>query len=402
VKLKPVRGFFAAGMLVALVLLPVALGAQAKAGAGAATGSGAVTGGAAAAGLMAAYTPPVSGDYAVYRDYSWEKPTWIGFLYYDDSTYGAVAVTPSTGANVSVLFRVENVDGKLVLTGQNIISKITQNDVITVNYLMSLLPDLHAWRQAAAAGSAPAGVSQVKAGAAPAQPEAGMPARSPLLPPMVVQSLNKIEFGGDVTLRYVPEAPVFNLQAMTGAAGKPVLELARMGRIRSGEDATFFGFTPTPDLSILKKGTPFALDPKRKAESKTVDGVVLKLDGQWTMVADNTLFLADEAALIVDTIDLAAAGLSAENSSQANLPLTMVTLFSLSSKTSWSVPSALAFSGTAKRFRIENLFYDSETGRANRDIKICIPLANGKCTVISLSVSDVSYQANKAYFEELF
>jgi len=383
VKLKPVRVFLAAGMLAAFLLLPCALGAQAKAGA--------VTGGPAATGLTTAFTPPVSGDYAVYRDFSWEKPTWIGFLYYDDSTYGAVAVTPSTGANVSVLFRVENVDGKLVLTGQNIVSKITQNDVITVNYLMSLLPDLYAWRQAA--GSTPA----AKAGTA-----AALPARSPLLPPAVVHILNKVEFGGDVTLRYVPEVPVFNLHSMTGAGGKPVLELARMGRIRSGEDSTFFGFAPVPDLSTLKKTTPLALDPSRKGESKTVDGVTLKLDGQWTMVADNTFFLADEAALIVDTIDLAAMGLPAENLSAVKLPLTLVTLFSLSSKTSWAVPSALAVSGTAKWFRIENLFYDSETGRANRDIKICIPLAGNKCTVISLSVADVSYQTNRAYFEGLF
>jgi len=380
VRVKPVRVFLAAGMLAAFLLLPCALGAQAKAG---------------------NLPSPVSGDYAVYRDFSWEKPTWIGFLYYDDSTYGAVAVTPSTGANVSVLFRVENVDGKLVLTGQNIISKITQNDVVTVNYLMSLLPDLYAWRQAAgstpAADSSSAAKSPAKAGTV-----AALPARSPLLPPALVHSLNKVEFGGDVTLRYVPEVPVFNLHSMTGAAGKPVLELARAGRIRSGEDSTFFGFAPVPELSTLKKATPLALDPSRKGELKTVDGIVLKLDGQWTMVADNTFFLADEAALIVDTIDLAAMGVPAENLSAAKLPLTLVTLFSLSSKTSWAIPSALAVSGTAKRFRIENLFYDSETGRANRDIKICIPLAGNKCTVISLSVADVSYQANRAYFEGLF
>ena len=30
-----------------------------------------------------------SGDYVIYRDYSWKAPTWIGFLYYNDETYGA-------------------------------------------------------------------------------------------------------------------------------------------------------------------------------------------------------------------------------------------------------------------------------------------------------------------------
>ncbi len=387
-KLKPVRGLaFVAVTAAFLLLLPLALGAQAKTGV-ATAGTGLASG-----GLPASFPSPVSGDYVVYRDYSWEKPTWIGFLYYDDSTYGAVAVTPSSGANVSVLFRVETVDGKLVLIGQNIVSKITQSDVVTVNYLMSLLPDLYAWQQGSGVQRrATAGTATVPAVAL----------RSLLLPAAIVHSLNKVEFGGDVSLRFVPEVPVFNLQGMTGIGGKPILELARVGRIRSGEDSSFFGFTPVPVQVALKEGTPLVLSPSRKGDSKTVDGITLKLDGQWTMVADNTFFLGDTAVLIVDTVDLAALGLPTEKLKPANLPLALVTLFSLSSSTSWAIPAELMVSGTEKRFRIENLFYDSETGHANRDIKICIPLADHTCTVISLSVSDTAYQANKAYFESLF
>ena len=48
----------------------------------------------------------LSGDYVIYRDYSWKAPTWIGFLYYNDETYGAFIHTqaPEKNSTVSILF----------------------------------------------------------------------------------------------------------------------------------------------------------------------------------------------------------------------------------------------------------------------------------------------------------
>jgi len=121
------------------------------------------------------------------------------------------------------------------------------------------------------------------------------------------------------------------------------------------------------------------------------------LDNQWTMVADNTFFLADTAVLIVDTTDF-----SSLNVSSDLLPLSLVRLFSFSNRFSSSIPSEMKVAGTLKKFRVDNLFYDSTTGTANRDIKICIPLAGGKCSIVSLSVAEGAYQKNRAYFDSLF
>jgi hypothetical protein len=333
---------------------------------------------------MEAFTPGVSGDYVVYRDHSWKNPTWIGFLYYDESTYGAIAVTPSTGSRVTVLFRVETADGTMVLTGQNVTSRASaSDDVIAVNYLMALLPDLYAWRQSAVSSrdTVPAG------------------ARSALLPPLVRSAMNLPQFGGDVALTWVAEVPLFNLQGIaraTGATGTvgAILELARIGRIRSGGEQDFFGFLPAPEP---KSGASLAVPAKLKTETRVVDGLSLRLDGQWTMIADNTFLLGNAAALIVDTLDPALLGFAAEN-----LPLSLVRLFSLSSGSSWMDPAELSVSGDAKDFRISNLVYDAETGTANRDIKRCIPSADGKkCAVVSLTVSETAWRANRAYFEAI-
>lgn len=323
-----------------------------------------------------------SGDYVVYRDYSWKSPTWIGFLYYDDFTYGAFVLSPETKSIVSLLFRVEPVDGRLVLTGQNIISKITETDVLAVNYLMTMLPDLYSWSLSSRKQGDPA-----KALFPLKRP------RSSLLPSLRTQNLALSQFGGEVILGYAEEIPLFNLLGMSGTDGKAVLELVRMGRIQEGEESSFFGFSPVQEIS---EKPAFNLPRTRQTEEKTVDGVTFILDDQWTMVADNTFFLGDTAVLIIDTLVLGDHGIPTEN-----LPLSLVRMFSLSNKSSWSIPSELSVTGTAKKFRIDNIFFDSGTGSINRDIKQCIPLAGGKCTIVSLSISETVYQANRSYFDSL-
>jgi hypothetical protein len=349
----------------------------------------------ASAALMAQYPESLSGDFVVYRDYSWKEPTWIGFLRYDDSTWGAFVKTPSSGADVRILFRAERSGGTLVLTGQNIISKISQGDVPAVNYLMQLLPDLSAWRYQAEREGAVVPAATIVPGAA------GSPVgkRSELLPPCVSLARDRAEFGGAVTLFFAPEVPVFNLAAMRGSGSDKtsgaMLALERTGRIQSGGDDAFFAFVPRGEP---KASAALAVPASRKTEKRAVDGIELALDGQWTMVADNTFFLGNSAVVIVDTLDLALMQIPRDN-----LALSLVRLFSLSSGASWASPDALTVSGTAKRFRIENSIYDAESGTVNRDIKLCVPSADGKhCAVATLSVNESAYRANKAYFDSIF
>ena len=346
------------------------------------------SGSAAKGDAFAAFPSGSSGDYVVYRDYTWKNPTWIGFLRYDDTTWSALLVTPSTKTNVSVLFRAEVSDGKIVLTGQSIVSKISQADVPAVNYLMRLLPEMYGWRHDGTARAAvPAG--------APAQVSSTISSRSSLIPAPVFSSKDLPSFGGSVVLSWLPEIPVFSLSSMTGKDGRAVLELARAGRIKSGGEQDFFGFAPVPEG---KTGAPVSYPAKREVDTKKVDGIDLKLDGQWTQVADNTFLLGDSAVLIVDTIDLDSMGIASDS-----LALSLVRIFSLSSGTSWTIPSALSVSGSEKKFRIVNLFHDSESGYRNRDFKLCAPSADGKkCVIVSLSVRDYVWSANREYFDSLF
>ena len=329
------------------------------------------------------YQKPASGEFVLYRDRSWKQPTWVGFLMYDENTYGALLVTPASGTRVTILFRVVTADDRMILVGQKNILKPRQEDVPAVNYLMGLLPDIYSWRQAAR-----------KSAAANAVPGEG---RDPsgLLPPAFSTGHDIASFGGAVTLSWAPEVTVFNLHSIRQTGGTPMLTLERMGRISPDGGDEFFAFNPP---GYPAAGVSLSVPADRTREAKTVDGVRLSLDDQWTMIADNTFFLGNAALLVVDTLDLRLLEISADD-----LPLSLARRFSASSGSVWADPAEFSITGTASRFRIAGLFRDAESGRLNRDVKLCIPSPDGhRCTVVSLSVSDTAYEANRSYFDSLF
>ncbi len=324
-----------------------------------------------------AFPEAASGEYAVYRDKSWKEPTWIGFLQYDGNTWGTVIVSPDSGVRVSILFSGEPLDGKLVLVGQRILTEPGKDDIVYVNYLMRMLPAMFEWREAArSAGKA---VDRKKTG------------RSPLLPRAVRLTREDASFGGAVSLTYEAEVPAFNLRSLSGKAGA-ILELARSGRVSAGGDDAFFSFSPR---SEPRPAAAFTAKRGLESDVKTVDGVDLRLDEQWSMVADNTFFLGGTAMIVVDTLDLAFLELPRDG-----LPLSLLRVFGSSSPVAWVEPGSAKLSGTADRFTIENLVFDPDGGKMNRDIKTCVVTADGKrCVVASLTVSDDAYLANRAYFD---
>ncbi len=325
----------------------------------------------------AAFPEAASGEYVVYSDRSWKEPTWVGFLQYDRNTFGAMIVSPGAGVRVSVLFRTEPLDGKLVLVGQRILSEPGEDDVVYVNYLMRMLPAMYEWRASARAG-----------GTVIDRKESG---RSALIPGAVRLMREDASFGGAVSLTYEAEVPVFNLRSLSGRSGA-ILEIARSGRIPAGGDDAFFSFVPR---AAPRVGAAFAAKRGLDPDVKTVDGVKLRLDEQWSMVADNTFFLGGTAMLVVDTLDLAFLEMPRDG-----LPLSLLKVFGSSSPEAWVEPSSTRLSGTADRFTIESLVYDPDGGRMNRDIKTCLVSADGKrCMVASLTVSDDAYLANRAYFD---
>ena len=312
-----------------------------------------------------------SGDYVIYRDYSWKAPTWIGFLYYNDETYGAFIRTdePENSRTVSILFSGNIEKGKLSLTGQQIISSITRDDTFGVNYLMDLLPKLYELKTFPRAGKSPFGTATVRK-----QME---------------------EFGGDVTLNFQSFVPLFHLKALTGAKKETVLELIEIGSINGNGESVFYGYNP---IEPQQDANEFTVDKAAKKETITVSGVQLHLDSQWKKIADNSFLCGNTAFLTVSTVNIP----PAENGSLLSVPERLLRLLTASSPYAKTLLPYTTVEGKQTAFTLKQSVYDIESKKTSKDIKRCIKNKDGSFTIVSLTVNIHAYSAEQAYFNGLF
>lgn len=312
-----------------------------------------------------------SGDYVIYRDYSWKAPTWIGFLYYNDETYGAFirTDTPENPRTVSILFSTQIENGQLVLTGQQIISSITQDDTFGVNYLMGLLPKLYELKTFPRAGKAPFGTATIRK-----QME---------------------EFGGSVTLNFQSFVPLFHLKTMTRAKKGTVLELTEIGSINGNGESVFYGYDPVEP----QQGTNvFTLNKAAKKETVTVSGIQLHLDSQWKKIADNSFLCGNTAFLTVSTVNEP----PAESGNPLSVPEQLLRLLAASSPYAKTLLPYTTVEGTQTAFTLKQSVYDVESKKISKDIKRCIKNKDGSFTIVSLTVNSHAYSAEQAYFNGLF
>ena len=312
-----------------------------------------------------------SGDYVIYRDYSWKVPTWIGFLYYNDETYGAFIRTddPENPRTVSILFSGTIEKGKLSLTGQQIISSITPDDTFGVNYLMTLLPKLYELKTFPRDAKIVFGTTTVRK-----QME---------------------EFGGAVTLDFQSFVPLFHLKTITGAKKETILELTEIGSINGNGESVFYGYSPAKP----KQGTnTFILDKSAKKETITVSDVPLHLDSQWKKIADNSFLCGNTAFLTVSTVNLPAD----KSGNTLSVPEQLLRLLSSSSPFAKTLLQYTTIQGTQTAFTLTQSIYDVESKQVSKDIKRCIKNKEGSFTIISLTVNSHAYSAEQAYFNGLF
>ena len=310
----------------------------------------------------------VSGDYVIYRDYSWKEPAWAGFLYYDEHSIGSFLYALGGKIVVKILFSVEVSDGKLAITGQNIISGINTDTDYTyaVNYLMDLLPKLYAWKTE--------------------------PTTESLIIKKSSKFVNEVQFGGDNEIRLYPYIPLFYIGGIFDKNKKEIFALEHIGRIRDEKD--FFDFTPV--IPPKKKASKFKLNKKASKETKTVDGIDLFLDSQWKQIADNSFLMGDTAFLTVNTVDLHQAANGVDD-----IPF-LIKYFCSSGRDAKILAARTDISGSKKRFKITNDVYDVETKSVKYDIKTVINLTGQVYTVISLTTDKASYEKNKKYFDTIF
>lgn len=307
-----------------------------------------------------------SGDYVIYEDKTFTAPTWIGFLYYDAETYGAVLYTPSANRRIGILFSVECASGKLTLLGQKNIGKIdmrSQADIEAVNYLMQVLPEFYAWGTKAAAKKKP----RISYGSCRIQ--------------------NAENFGGrSIQVKTASYIPLFGIETIAEKSGTALLQLDRIGKVTS-DDREFFDF-----ILPFERERPAMLELDSSAQKREIkiDTKTIHLDSQWTANTENSFFLGNSAYLVLSSF-------SKDKFDQSEF----VRLFSLSSSSRIISMEAMSVQGNEKNFTIKNIVYDTERQTMQVDIKHVVLLKDG-VLLLSLTVAKADYEKYTDYFNGLF
>ena len=184
-------------------------------------------------GAAAEWPARVSGEFAFYRDYTFNDPAWTGVLFYDEGTWAVQVFFPESGKRVTSFFTAKGEGDTLVLTGQRNDPNLQEEDVPLVNYLMQILPLLwEARRDVEAQGAL-----------TPASPQGGAES---LFPHGASLQKSASLFGGKCEFAFSPEIPLFSLKSVSDFAGRAVFAFESAGLITADDSSAFFAFEPVP------------------------------------------------------------------------------------------------------------------------------------------------------------
>lgn len=317
----------------------------------------------------------VSGQYVFYKDNSFERESYLGVIFYNESTYGFRFYSPEIKekknfqpeTDISVFFSIDPEknpsDSYHFFTGEQRIPNLprSKEEMDIVNYIHEFAYEIFPKR--------------INAGNLREKKD-------------IKDSL--FQFGGNVTISYDPLIPVFNLSAISDSNGKKILELVTAGQLKSSEDTSFSTFKGIPAVSS-DKSKKIAIK-KGKADTikfKSNDSVVsIKIDDKWTQKAENLWFYGDSAYLVINSLK------NLNDDSKKSLLRT----FLLGVDNTYPDLSRIEITRKGSFNIISQIFYNQESSCFNKDIKIYDEKSE---SLIMLSAYLNTYKNNLKYFNEI-
>lgn len=225
------------------------------------------------------YFPDASGEYVYYQDNTFLRESYLGILYYNESTLQVRYYSPADTKkklpenDISILFSINPDSPHWEMTGERILSTITPNsdDVTIVNYLHDMLYEFSAHR-------------------------------------ILVNNLNDRDieipqefpqFGGNVLINYDCTIPIFNIKEIKSLDGQTKLKICTTGRLIDNSDHSFDEFKGFP-IETYKKGR------KHYKKSEPVEYVFnnqsILLDERWQNPMDNFWTLDNDSIISMGTL----------------------------------------------------------------------------------------------------
>ncbi|MCQ2595819.1 MAG: hypothetical protein MJ196_11215 [Treponemataceae bacterium] len=332
------------------------------------------------------FLPTNSGSYVYYRDYTYPTETYIGFLLYDQNTYALRYVSPkaeNSAKSICLYVTVDPNKSGIELTGEHIEGEFGPADVETLNYLHDLLYELSARRKELNGKNFGAGVKSIE---------------------------TYPQFGGEVSMEYAAFVPFFNLCSISstpnnsvfvpvtangksGGNNKNLFSLAYTGALTSDADTSFTDFNGVPDFPAVKQGSGEKIKAPLFKQTQNLEGFSFKIDKNWQPAGENTWTLGEQSILNVFSIQFAQATIG-----QADFVMSVMLC---PEKNIYPVFDQLETKRGTNYLQFSLPTYSTETGKLVRNLTGLYNLNEKEIEVISITVDEVVYQANRKYFDSI-
>ena len=324
------------------------------------------------------YIHDLSGEYVYYSDSSFSRTSYLGILYYNDSTYAFRYYAPVDvdqhlpAKDITVYFTIDTETAYLNLTGEHIEGEASSEDAEIINYLHDMFYEFTARRQNA---EFVADLESVN--------DANVPQEF-------------MQFGGDVVITFNSLIPIFNIKSIKKADGTFVMRLQTVGRLRDSTDLSFTSFKGVDNLP-QDTNHSFKKAKGTKNQKYTFENQQVTLDTAWQQVMENQWLLGDNASLLMATMNVP--DMYKDNPSKFEDAF----IRRMTEGSQMSYPVQLKQKITRKKnvISISNIFYEQETSSVIRDFKVLTSLGNGKYAYMELHVFDGAYQSSKSYFDSI-
>lgn len=340
------------------------------------------------------YLKDVSGDFVFYKDYTFKRESYVGFLMYDEGTYCARYFAPKNeekpAKDVKILFTVNTDKDFMELTGEKIISGRQADDTEVINYLHDMIYELNARR--------------IKAGSVAPKDVDFSDDDVPFLRQGKIVADEFMQFGGDVKVVYDYVVPLFNVKAVYDYSGDAKFEVATIGRLTSSDDNSFDDFAGFAELENFGKDAKkksvaakkIKVSKKDVVINKTEDGQVIALDSGWSRSMDNLWMRGNDA--VISAIKVSK-DFGAENELQADLGF-MLKQFLINASGVYRDWKSLFVDFDDEDIKFQSLVY--QPGKITRNFIIIESEdeADG-CAIMTLSVFENVYKKNSKYFNEI-
>ena len=237
---------------------------------------------------FSSYIPDQAGEFVYYRDYSFERESYIGILAYDSKSYQLRYYAPAGKQPLKViatLVTVDFVNNHFDLTGEKILIADYNNpeDIDIINYLHDLMYEFASRR---------INLFEVNPNSK------GYVNFDTLKTNGIYESSEFAQFGGKVNILYDCMIPFFNIKRIEDEKGKAIFECVELGKIKSTEDNLFDEVHVFPEKNKVKQNS-------KKVNAKPVEfainGQRIMLDNTWQEKLDYMWVQNDDAIITMMT-----------------------------------------------------------------------------------------------------